>query len=91
MNIGYPNRIKFEDLAIGDVVVYEAFDGEERRILITSLDEQLKNERSGFGGYIVNDANQPVPNNHPSNFLRKSLTIDVWGYTEQVTSHEKAS
>jgi hypothetical protein len=89
MNIGYPNRVQFEDLSVGDVVVYAPFAGDERRVVITSLDEEIKNGRSGFGGYIVNLDNSPMANMHPSNF-GKNNNINVWGYSSQILTHEKS-
>jgi hypothetical protein len=81
---GYPQAVQFEDLHIGDVVVYEAFGGEKRRVLIEHLDEEIKNERSGFSGVMLDENNRPIPNDSG---IDDRPERHVWGYTSQITQH----
>ena len=87
MYIGYPTRINFEDLAIGDIVIYKNIGGEAVRVRIEHLEPELKNERSGFVGVKLDENNNPVPNtsqidDHPYSH--------VWGYTAQITQKVSA-
>lgn len=81
---GYPSTVQFEDLNIGDVIVYEAFGGEKRRVKIENLEEEIKNERSGFSGVLLNEDNTPVPN---TSNLDSRPHAHVWGYTSQIIHH----
>lgn len=75
------NRVAFEELEVGDVVVYHAFGGEVRRVAITRLDDDIKNSRNGFSGVIVDSNNREVP------MVSAVGATGVWGYTSQILWH----
>jgi hypothetical protein len=69
------------DFEIGDVVIYATWGNEIRRTLVEYKDENIKNDRAGFSGVLVDDDNNRI-------FLNKE-PFGVWGYTDQIISVEK--
>jgi len=58
---------------IGDMIVYSAFGGEKRTIIVDEKEEDIKNGRPGFGGIIISSS-------EPSDKTGQS----VWGYDSQI-------
>ncbi len=45
---------------IGDVIVYQTFDGSTRSVVVQMKDEDIKNGYPGFDGHIVGDPSNTV-------------------------------
>lgn len=56
---------------VGDIIEYNAFGGELRRVLVESKSENIKNDRPGFDGVLV-----AAPED--------DQWRDVWGYDDQI-------
>jgi hypothetical protein len=69
------------DFEVGDVVVYATWGNEVRRTLVEFKQENIKNDRDGFDGVLVDSDNNRI-------FLN-GTTLGVWGYTDQIISVEK--
>lgn len=78
--------VQFESLSVGDIIVYQAFGGEDRRIVIDYLDEDIKNDRSGFSGRILDQDDRLIPNDKTVTFDDRPH-VHVWGYSSQITFH----
>lgn len=64
-----------EDLRVGQVIWYDDFGGNRRRVRIESLHEDIKNGRSGFDGKWLNGAFE-------------GGFDGVWGYCSQIVTVE---
>jgi len=43
------------DVQVGDVIIYESFGGERRKVLVDEVSENIKNGRAGFSGSLVSN------------------------------------
>jgi hypothetical protein len=41
------------DIKIGDLITYRTFSGEDRKVTVTNVTDNIKNGRAGFDGIIV--------------------------------------
>jgi hypothetical protein len=69
------------DFEVGDVVTYATWGSEVRRTLVEFKQENIKNDRDGFDGVLVDSDNNKI-------FLN-GKTLGVWGYCEQIISVER--
>jgi hypothetical protein len=69
------------DFEVGDVITYSTWGGEIRRTLVEFKQENIKNDRDGFDGVLVDEENNRLYLN--------GQTLGVWGYVEQIISIEK--
>jgi hypothetical protein len=58
---------------IGSILEYQTFCGTTRRVRIDEKSDNIKNDKAGFGGYVV-DINNKLTNH------------SVWGYDYQITN-----
>jgi hypothetical protein len=69
------------DFEVGDIITYATFGGEIRRVLVEDKESNIKNDRDGFGGFLVDYDN--------SKFFLNGQYYRVWGYCDQILSIEK--
>jgi len=62
-----------EQIKEGDVVIYRTYNGEDRKVTVTYVSNDIKNGRAGFDGVIVGMENNPMGN--------------VWGYCDQIVRY----
>lgn len=55
--------------SVGDEIVYRAFGGTARQVLVDDKDSDIKNGRPGFGGIVT---------------CGPDKGMDVWGYDDQI-------
>jgi hypothetical protein len=48
------------EVQVGDVIIYRAYSGENREVLVSSVSDDIKNGRAGFDGAIVGDSENLV-------------------------------
>jgi hypothetical protein len=48
------------DVQVGDVVLHQAFDGSRRMVSIIYVSKDIKNGKSGFDGFLVENPNEFV-------------------------------
>ena len=75
--------IELSDIEIGDIVTY--FVGREmRRVIVETVEVDIKNGISGFSGYTIDWDNNPT-----KSFFKNETRNNVWGYLDQVVDVEK--
>ena len=55
---------------VGDVITYSPFGGGERRTRVTAVEDDVKNGRPGFDGYVITASG--------------ARGESVWGYDDQI-------
>jgi hypothetical protein len=74
-------RYTLNDFEVGDIITYATWGGEIRRTYVENKVSEIKNDRDGFDGFLVDeDNNRLYLNGNP---------LGVWGYVEQIISIEK--
>jgi len=62
------------DYGEGSVIVYNAFGGLKRTVLVDEKESDIKNGRAGFSGELVGPDLKPLPGDDNG----------VWGYDDQI-------
>jgi hypothetical protein len=74
---------------VGDIVHYQTFGCiETRRVMVTSKDDDIKNGRPGFDGFVIRPGETyDIQWDLDEDSLQRRL---VWGYDDQIIAVEVA-
>lgn len=72
---------RITDFEVGDVITYATWGNEIRRVFVEVKEQDIKNEQTGFAGYLVDYDNEKVVLNGSS--------LGVWGYCSQIVSIDR--
>jgi len=67
-------RTKQLNYGEGSIIIYNAFGGCRRKVLVEEKERDIKNGRPGFSGVMVGPDNKPLADDDAG----------VWGYDDQI-------